>query len=49
MIFLAGYILGIATAGFYLIGEALYEASRIKRRRASFHVVKGGDDESAAS
>ncbi len=32
MIFWAGYILGIATAGVYLIGEAFYEAYQMKRR-----------------
>ncbi len=32
MIFLAGYLAGLATAGLYLIGEALYEAHQMKKR-----------------
>ena len=32
--FLAGVIFGLSIAGFYLIGEAIYEARRMKLRRA---------------
>lgn len=32
MAFCAGYILGIVTVLSYLVGEAFYEASRMKRR-----------------
>ncbi len=33
MSFLTGYFLGLATAGMYLIGEAIYEAQKMKQRR----------------
>lgn len=32
MTFLAGYLLGLATGAFYLLGEAFYEACQRKRR-----------------
>ncbi len=33
MIFIAGYVLGLATAGFWLLAEAFVQAARMKKRR----------------
>lgn len=39
--FMAGYVLGLMTAGFYLVGEALYESMKVKKRKPP------SDDEAA--
>ena len=33
MVFVAGFLSGVAAACLYLIGEAVYEAAKIKKRK----------------
>lgn len=38
MTFVLGYLLGLSTAGLWLIGQAFSEASKMKRRREDAEV-----------